>query len=194
MLSCCFKSNMRAALDHRFPITDLHVCAAMLDPSQRHLQVVQDYLDAREITGVQFLSDMLDKYVTATAPISDETIGNHVTDDGTRGETSWKKAKMDLLAKHVSAAASSNNRELQQYRCISLLSDDLLQWWKGQTETFPRLSVLARGILAIPATSAPCERVFSIAGLTLQAKRSSLAPAKVNKIVFVHNNGHLVSE
>ena len=73
---------MRAALDHRFPITDLHVCAAMLDPSQRHLQVVQDYLAAREITGVQFLSDMLDKYVTATAPRSDKTIGQHVTDDG----------------------------------------------------------------------------------------------------------------
>ena len=74
---------------------------------------MQDYLTAPEITGVQFLSDMLDKYVTATAPRSDETIGNHVTDDGARGETSWKKAKIDLLANHVSATASSNNRELQ---------------------------------------------------------------------------------
>jgi len=119
---------MRAALDHRFPITELHVCAAILDPSQRHLQVVQNYLAAREITGVQFLFDMLDKYVTTTSPRSDETIGNHVKNDGARGETSWKKAKMDLVAKHVSAAASSDNRELQQYRCISLLSDDLLQW------------------------------------------------------------------
>src|SRR5438132_14325959 len=99
-----------------------------------------------------------------------------------------KDGPLDLLAKHVSATASSNSRELQQYRCMSLVSDDLLQWWKWQTETFPRLSVLARGILAVPVTSAPCEKVFSVAGLTLQAKRSSLAPSKVNKIVFVHNN------
>jgi hypothetical protein len=33
-------------------------------------------------------------------------------------------------------------------------------------------------------------RVFSTAGLVLQAKRSSLAPENVNKIIFVHDNAH----
>ena len=65
----------------------------MLDPSQRHLQVVEDYLTAQDTTGVRFLSDVLDKYVTTTAasPRSDETIGNDVTANGARGETLWKK-------------------------------------------------------------------------------------------------------
>ena len=54
------------------------------------------------------------------------------------------------------------------------------------------LTSLAKGILAIPATSAPSERVFSIAGLVIQAKRSSLAPENANEITFVHNDGHLV--
>ena len=53
-------------------------------------------------------------------------------------------------------------------------------------KTHLRLSALAHGILAVPATSAPTERVFSIAGLVLQVKRSNLAPNKVNKVVFVH--------
>jgi len=50
----------------------------------------------------------------------------------------------------------------------------------------------AGAIFAVPATSAPSERVFSVAGLVLQVKRSSLAPKNVNKIIFVHNNGHLL--
>jgi hypothetical protein len=188
-----FKCNMRSRLDYRFPVTEMHVCAAMLDPSQRHLAIVQEYLNEHETTGVQFLSDMLDKYGCATP---DDTVRGNSAAAGnvcSNAETSWKKAKHDMLAKHTSASSSAD-RELQQYRCISVTSDDVLQWWRMQTDTFPRLSVLAKGILAIPATSAPSERVFSIAGLTIQAKRSRLAPAKVNRIVFVHDNGHIVAD
>jgi hypothetical protein len=104
-------------------------------------------------------------------------------------EPAWKKAKQEMIAKHTNVT-SSTDRELQQYRCISTASDDLLQWWKQQAETFPKLSLLAQGILAVPATSSPSERVFSTAGLVLQAKRSSLAPENVNKIIFVHDNAH----
>jgi polyhydroxyalkanoate synthesis regulator phasin len=185
-----FKRNMRARLDHRFPVNDIHVCAAILDPSQRNLATVQEYLDEHETTAVQFLSDMLNKYVCSEP---EDIIVSASSGGGSESERepAWKKTKLHLIAKHASAS-SSNNRELQQYRCMSVISDDLLQWWKLQTETFPRLRVLAQGILAIPATSAPSERVFSIAGLTIQAKRSRLAPTKVNRIVFVHDNGHLV--
>jgi hypothetical protein len=38
----------------------------MLDPAQRHLAIVQKYLNEHEIAGFQFLSDMLDKYGCAT--------------------------------------------------------------------------------------------------------------------------------
>jgi len=39
-----------------------------------------------------------------------------------------------------------------------------LEWWKANHAGFPHLSVLARRVLAIPATSAPSERLFSTAG------------------------------
>jgi len=105
----------------------------------------------------------------------------------------WKKAKQDLLSKHVNAT-SNPDREIQQYRCLSIAPDDVLAWWCTQQETYPRLSMLARVILALPATSAPSERIFSTAGLTVNAKRSSLAPSAVDKIVFVHENSHLIKE
>ena len=185
------KANMRAGFDLRFPINELHVCAAMLDPSQRHLAIVQQYLTEREISGVQFLSDMISKYCASeSSPDTSRSSAGPAADNDDEPAVAWKKAKLEMLAKHTNARSSSD-RELQQYRCISVATDDLPQWWKRQAETFPKLSSLARGILAIPATSAPSERVFSIAGLVIQAKRSSLAPENVNKIIFVHNNGHL---
>jgi hypothetical protein len=61
-------------------------------------------------------------------------------------EPACKKAKQEMIAKHTNVT-SSTDRELQQYRCISTASDDLLQWWKRQAETFPKLSLLAQGIL-----------------------------------------------
>jgi len=54
--------------------------------------------------------------------------------------------------------------------------------------------VIAHTILAIPATSAPSECVFSTAGLTVNAKQSSLAPSTFDKVVFIHENAHFVND
>ena len=88
------------------------------------------------------------------------------------GEAPWKKAKMELLTKHVSSQ-NEPSREIQQYWCLSVSAVDPLDWWRTQTETYRRLSHLARAVLAIPATSAPSERIFSAAagcGAKLQTK------------------------
>ena len=50
---------------------------------------------------------------------------------------------------------------------------DVLQWWKAHAAVYPCLAAMARDYLAIPATSAPVERVFS-AGTRLS--RSSCGP------------------
>ena len=48
----------------------------------------------------------------------------------------------------------------ERFRCLSVSAVDPLEWWRTQTETYRRLSHLARAVLAIPATNAPLERIF----------------------------------
>ena len=61
-----------------------------------------------------------------------------------------------------------------------------LKWWKEHAAKFPYLSQLARRYLAMPATSASVERLFSVAGQVVTAKRASLDPETVTLLVFLH--------
>ena len=65
------KRNMMNRLDYRFPVNEINVCAAMLDPSQRNLPAIQEYLLQKNVTAVQFLSQMIEKHVSnASAPVT----------------------------------------------------------------------------------------------------------------------------
>ena len=63
-----------------------------------------------------------------------------------------------------------------------------LAWWAQNEGRYPRLAKLSKIYLAIPATSTPSERVFSLAGNTVTRQRSSLHPSHVNTLVFLNAN------
>ena len=63
---------------------------------------------------------------------------------------------------------------------------NILMWWKKYAVRFPYLSRLARRYLAMPATSASVERLFSVAGQVVSAKRARLDPSTVTLLVFLH--------
>ena len=79
-------------------------------------------------------------------------------------------------------------REVQKYALLDADDGDPLDWWRNNEQRFPLLSVLARKYLCIPSTSVPSERVFSIAGHIVNAKRASLIPDNVNMLVFLSQN------
>ena len=70
-------------------------------------------------------------------------------------------------------------------------SADPLQWWRVSAATYPVLSLVAHRILSIPATSVPCERLFSTAGIIVNDLRSSLSPQSVNTLIFMNKNSDL---
>jgi hypothetical protein len=53
--------------------------------------------------------------------------------------------------------------------------EDILEWWKRHADAYPCLARIARDYLAIPATSAPAERVFSGGADLIAEKRGSLS-------------------
>ena len=71
---------------------------------------------------------------------------------------------------------------------------DPLTWWRENEARFSGLKRLARKYLAIPATSAPSERVFSLAGNICSRRRASLSPDHLDALVFLNANGDLIRE
>ncbi len=66
---------------------------------------------------------------------------------------------------------------------------DPLQWWATTGKNaFPLIYDIAMKYLFIPATSTPCERVFSSAGIILNEKRSALSDENARALVFLHEN------
>ncbi len=63
----------------------------------------------------------------------------------------------------------------------------ILKWWKEHAALFPYLSQpeVDRRYLAMSATSALVERLFSVAGQVVTAKRNRLHPSSVTLLVFL---------
>ena len=66
--------------------------------------------------------------------------------------------------------------------------NDPLQWWKQNQGLFPILARLAKVYLAVQATSAPSEWVFSIASRLIAGRRTRLDPNMAGKVLYVSEN------
>ena len=64
-------------------------------------------------------------------------------------------------------------------------TDPLDFWTKNQLQ-FPILALVARRVLAVPATSASTDRLFSASGRVCTFDRASLKPANVDILLTLH--------
>ena len=65
---------------------------------------------------------------------------------------------------------------------------DILDWWRHRALNFPNLSRMARQFLALQATSAGCERLFSAAGRSHDDYKKSTSESTLESIMMVHKN------
>ena len=94
----------------------------------------------------------------------------------------------------LGATDEQPNEDLQRFLTEPGLprADCALEWWKVNQARFKTLSKLAKVYLSIPASSAPSERVFSVAGLTVNRLRSSLLPEHVDMLVTMPCNADIL--
>ena len=63
--------------------------------------------------------------------------------------------------------------------------EDPLRWWRDERAQFPVLAQVAQKILAIPASSAPSERVFSKMARINAKDRASMKPSLTNALLMI---------
>ena len=85
-------------------------------------------------------------------------------------------------------------KEVERYENFSIQtkSDDILVWWKQHQNILPLLSIAARSLLAIPASSAKSERVYSSGANIVTAKRTRMKPNKVEQTLIIRENKSMV--
>ena len=92
----------------------------------------------------------------------------------------WDNVPVDNVIDEVELYSTRNHKMKDE--------KDVLGWWQENHHSYPKLAILARGILAIPASSSSSERNFSTAGRTIEERRTALNPSTVDAILFLHNN------
>jgi hypothetical protein len=66
-------------------------------------------------------------------------------------------------------------------------SSDVLDFWRRKASVWPKLASVAHFILSVPATSTPSERAFSLAGRTMEERRTQLSAESVDSLLFLHS-------
>ena len=85
----------------------------------------------------------------------------------------------------------SSASELGRYLEQPVEDVDPLQYWQTNRETFPHLAKMAVHHLPVVASSAPVERLFSIAGKIFKPDRALLSDTRFEELMFLRCNSHL---
>jgi hypothetical protein len=82
---------------------------------------------------------------------------------------------------------------VERYRAELQIDVDAspLDYWKVHAGAHPTIARLAMKYLATPATTVPCERLFSLAGNVVNKKRAALSPSSVDNLVSLSNQGRI---
>ena len=88
------------------------------------------------------------------------------------------------------ASACPIAAEVQQYLSEPCIADnaDSIQYWQGQMVNLPTLAKLAKRYLSLQASSAPVERIFSIAGKVFRPDRCQMNDENFETIMFIKCN------
>ncbi|XP_053382048.1 E3 SUMO-protein ligase ZBED1-like [Mercenaria mercenaria] len=108
-------------------------------------------------------------------------------------ETPAKRRKLDFL--DFGSPERTSEDEVQSYLSEKMVSGtDPLLWWRDNEERFPKIAIVAKRVLAVPATSVPSERIFSATGLLINKLRNRLSSEIVDSIFFLNKNEVNITE
>jgi hypothetical protein len=164
--------------------------ATALDPRTKDLDTFGD-------EQLDLIRDaLIDAVQGLLPPSSPEAEGGDEEEEEVEGEEENPVGILDALLtaqkkkrRRAKKSSSSVEDEVARYLEEDSTDDpDPLHWWKQKEYLFPRIARLARKYLALPASSAPSERIFSKMNVVCDKRRASLDPERVERMVFIKEN------
>ena len=113
--------------------------------------------------------------------------------------------KMKSLFNFMYNESDFPSKESQQRSAISKQVDEYIEvttapmsqnpakYWKENKQKYPLLSRLAKDVLGVPSSSAPVERLFSIAGKVFTPERCRLIDGRFAQLMFIRCNQSYVA-
>uniref|UniRef100_A0A3B3T3J7 BED-type domain-containing protein n=1 Tax=Paramormyrops kingsleyae TaxID=1676925 RepID=A0A3B3T3J7_9TELE len=196
------KNTAKEYLQNKFEIDSFHCMAVFLNPKMRSLKPLDPVQregtmqDIRDLVASVFVTSMDSNHDIVTLPGHGEhaySSTNATVSKRRRLGTGMGVRLLESFEDDEFDTEEAVQDEIHKYKTMNVPSEkdfDLLSWWKENASTLPRLSQIARRILAIPATSAPSERAFSAAGLVVDKLRTQIGPKKVNDLIFLPKGTH----
>ncbi|CAD6922512.1 unnamed protein product [Tilletia controversa] len=114
------------------------------------------------------------------------------TGDGSSLPPAGDPTFLDLLQEHQgmrTAAGLGLDQQVESYLTDALVPKVPLptDFWKEKAQRYPALAKMARDLLAIPASTAPSESMFSRGELLISARRNSLSSSTVARMMCLDN-------
>nr|XP_054603768.1 E3 SUMO-protein ligase ZBED1-like [Nothobranchius furzeri] len=191
-LTKAIKNSVTCYLNEKYDddvTDDLLSMATLVDPRFKTNYIQADKKEALKINAV---SQMFDEWKTSQ---SRPTTSAEATSSAAPVKVT-KKTIGSVFKKSFAASTSGQTdeqaveAELNSYLQVPNADSETnpLVWWKIHSTTYPRVSLLAKRYLCIPATSSPSERAFSTGGNIVSCHRAALKPDAVNRLVFLAKN------
>ncbi|PIA63482.1 hypothetical protein AQUCO_00201079v1 [Aquilegia coerulea] len=152
--------------------------AAILDPRIKSELVPENLNSESNLEDAR--SHFLRNYSSSHFPAMANGYTVQENEDG--GSLSFAE---EIARKRRRISMNTTTDELTQYLSESPapFTTDVLEWWKGNTTRYPRLSVMARDFLAMQATSVSPEQLFCGKGDEIDKQRICLPHASMQAIL-----------
>jgi hypothetical protein len=188
------KQRLLVFVNSKFVLHEEHQIATLLYPSFKKLHDL-DCLNLASVRAaeqrVRLLIDEVD-FINASDQSNDSLADSSIPSASNSSSTTRKRSSPMKCILDQYCPKRPCNDELVAYLeepTERMSNSELLNWWKEKSSRFPRLSSVARKFMAIPASSAASESVFSTAGRTITDLRSRLNPETVSHLMFINWNG-----
>ncbi|PRQ17147.1 putative transcription factor/ chromatin remodeling BED-type(Zn) family [Rosa chinensis] len=109
------------------------------------------------------------------------------------GNSSMQSLKRAKVSSSYTSSATSNDLQMYYDLPTTEVDDDnqfsVLAWWKSNESLYPIVSLMARDLLTIPASTVASESCFSAGGRVVSEKRACLSPNTIEALICLKDWG-----